>query len=106
MDFHLSEEQAMFRKVVQDFAREHIKPVAREWEHAGRYPTEIVAEMRMVAEGVKTSGPVVELSARHGVEMPIAEQVAAVISQGKTVPEAITALMQREAKTELYGIRG
>ena len=46
MDFQLSEEQAMFRKVLQDFAREHIKPVAREWEHSGRYPTEIVAEMR------------------------------------------------------------
>jgi alkylation response protein AidB-like acyl-CoA dehydrogenase len=46
MDFHLSEEQAMFRKVLQDFARDHIKPVAREWEHSGRYPTEIVTEMR------------------------------------------------------------
>ena len=46
MDFHLSEEQTMFRKVLQDFARDHIKPVAREWEHSGRYPTEIVAEMR------------------------------------------------------------
>jgi hypothetical protein len=31
--------------------------------------------------------------------------VAAVIHDGKTVPEAITALMHREAKTELYGIR-
>ena len=72
----------------------------------GRKIDEIVAEMRMVAEGVKTSGPVVELAARHCVEMPIAEQVAAVIRDGKTVPEAITALMQREAKTELYGIRG
>jgi glycerol-3-phosphate dehydrogenase (NAD(P)+) len=72
----------------------------------GRVIDEIVAEMRMVAEGVKTSGPVVEMASRHGVEMPIAEQVAAVISDGKTVPEAITDLMQREAKTELYGIRG
>ena len=72
----------------------------------GRAIVEIVAVMRMVAEGVKTSGPVVELAARHGVEMPIAAQVAAVIGEGKTVPEAITALMQREAKTELYGIRG
>ena len=46
MDFRLSEEQTMFRKVLQDFVREHIKPVAREWEHAGRYPTEIVEQMR------------------------------------------------------------
>jgi glycerol-3-phosphate dehydrogenase (NAD(P)+) len=72
----------------------------------GRAIDDIVAEMRMVAEGVKTSGPVVELAARYGVEMPIAEQVAAVIREGKTVPEAIIALMQREVKTELYGIRG
>jgi alkylation response protein AidB-like acyl-CoA dehydrogenase len=46
MDFHLSEEQAMFRKVLQDFVRDHIAPVAREWEHAGRYPTEIVDVMK------------------------------------------------------------
>ena len=46
MDFHLSEEQAMFRKVLQDFVRDHIAPVAREWEHAGRYPTEIVEVMK------------------------------------------------------------
>jgi glycerol-3-phosphate dehydrogenase (NAD(P)+) len=72
----------------------------------GRAIDEIVAEMRMVAEGVKTSGPVVKLATRYGVEMPIAEQVAAVIGEGKTVPEAIVALMQREVKTELYGIRG
>jgi alkylation response protein AidB-like acyl-CoA dehydrogenase len=46
MDFHLSDEQEMFRKVLQDFVRDHITPVAREWEHAGRYPTEIVDVMK------------------------------------------------------------
>jgi len=46
MDFELSEEQHLFRKVIQDFVRDHIRPVAREWEHEGRYPTEIVAKMR------------------------------------------------------------
>jgi alkylation response protein AidB-like acyl-CoA dehydrogenase len=46
MDFHLSDEQEMFRKVLQDFVRDHIIPVAREWEHAGRYPTEIVDVMK------------------------------------------------------------
>jgi len=46
MDFDLSEEQAIFRKVIQDFVRDHIRPVARDWEHEGRYPTEIVAKMR------------------------------------------------------------
>jgi len=46
MDFELSEEQQLFRKTLQDFVRDHITPVAREWEHAGRYPTEIVETMR------------------------------------------------------------
>jgi glycerol-3-phosphate dehydrogenase (NAD(P)+) len=72
----------------------------------GRSIDEIVAEMKMVAEGVKTSGPVVQLANRHGVEMPIADQVAAVIRGDKTVPEALIYLMQRRATTELYGIRG
>jgi alkylation response protein AidB-like acyl-CoA dehydrogenase len=46
MDLELSEEQAMFRTVMQDFVRDQIAPVAREWEHEGRYPTEIVEGMK------------------------------------------------------------
>lgn len=46
MDFELTEEQRTFRKVLQDFVAEFIKPVAREWEHEGRYPTEIVEKMQ------------------------------------------------------------
>ena len=46
MDFELSDEQAMFRKVLQDFVRDHIVPVAHDWEQRGRYPTEIVDVMK------------------------------------------------------------
>ncbi|HWW54647.1 MAG TPA: acyl-CoA dehydrogenase family protein, partial [Acidimicrobiales bacterium] len=46
MDFHPSEEQAMFQKVLRDFVSDHIAPVARQWEHEGRYPTEIVEVMK------------------------------------------------------------
>ena len=46
MDFELSGEQADFRDLMRDFARRSIAPVAREWELAGRYPTEIVDEMK------------------------------------------------------------
>ena len=46
MDFELSGEQAAFRDLIRDFARKSIAPVAREWELAGRYPTEIVDEMK------------------------------------------------------------
>ena len=46
MDFELSTEQAAFRDLIREFARRSITPVAREWELAGRYPTEIVEEMK------------------------------------------------------------
>ena len=46
MDFDLSEQQVAFRDLIRDFARRSISPVAREWELSGRYPTEIVEEMK------------------------------------------------------------
>jgi alkylation response protein AidB-like acyl-CoA dehydrogenase len=46
MDFELSGHQAAFRDLVRDFARKSISPVARDWELAGRYPSEIVEEMK------------------------------------------------------------
>src|SRR6185437_5234826 len=46
MDFELSKQQAEFRDLIREFARRSIAPVAREWELSGRYPTEIVDEMK------------------------------------------------------------
>jgi glycerol-3-phosphate dehydrogenase (NAD(P)+) len=66
---------------------------------------EIVSAMNMVAEGVKSSKAVLDLSVRVGVEMPIAEQVVDVLYHGKQASEIVPALMQREAKPELHGIR-
>src|SRR5205807_7118501 len=71
----------------------------------GRSLAEVTAEMHMVAEGVKTSSAVVELAARHGVETPIAQQVVEVLYRAKPAADVIPALMQREAKPELHGIR-
>jgi len=48
MDFELSAEQRLFRDTVRAFVDEQIRPVAREWEAAGRYPDEIVATMRQL----------------------------------------------------------
>ncbi|HEY1456063.1 MAG TPA: acyl-CoA dehydrogenase family protein [Candidatus Dormibacteraeota bacterium] len=48
MDFQLSEPQAAFRDLIREFTRRSIAPVAREWELAGRYPAEIVEEMRAI----------------------------------------------------------
>ncbi len=46
MDFQLSDEQRLYRDTLRDFVDREIVPVAREWEHSGRYPTEIVDGMR------------------------------------------------------------
>ncbi len=68
---------------------------------SGRSTDEIVAGMKMVAEGIKSSRPVVELARRHGLEMPIAEQVVAVLFEGKQPAATIESLMHRSAKSEL-----
>lgn len=72
----------------------------------GRPIGEIVSEMSMVAEGVKSCGAVVELGSRHGVELPISEQVVAVIHEGRRPVEVIPALMRRRARSELDWISG
>jgi len=46
MDFTLTAEQQMYRKTLREFVDREIVPVARDWEHAGRYPTEIVEAMK------------------------------------------------------------
>ncbi len=70
----------------------------------GRRLDEITAGTRMVAEGVRTSDAVVELAARVGVEMPIADQVVAVL-HGVTPASAVVAvLMGRDMKPELHGL--
>jgi alkylation response protein AidB-like acyl-CoA dehydrogenase len=46
VDIELNEEQTAFRATVRSFVERSIKPVARDLEHSGRYPTEIVDEMK------------------------------------------------------------
>lgn len=48
MDFNLSDEQTMFRDTLRSFVVKEIIPVATEWEHSGRYPTEIVDSMKKI----------------------------------------------------------
>lgn len=70
----------------------------------GRKLGEITSGTRMVAEGVRTSEAVVELARRAGVEMPIADQVVAIL-HGLTPPaEVVAVLMGREVKPELHGL--
>jgi glycerol-3-phosphate dehydrogenase (NAD(P)+) len=70
----------------------------------GRPLAEVVGEMQMVAEGVKTTEAVLELAERHGVDMPIARMVGAVIYDGRIPAELVQGLMTREARAELHGI--
>ena len=68
----------------------------------GRTVTEITASTRQVAEGVNSCASITELAAKHDVELPIVENVAAVIAGELTPAEMITALMSRSAKPERY----
>jgi glycerol-3-phosphate dehydrogenase (NAD(P)+) len=54
-----------------------------------------------VAEGAFTVAGALELGAQHGVELPIAEQVRAVVFDGRAPLEGVAALMSRETKDEL-----
>ncbi|MET8004757.1 acyl-CoA dehydrogenase family protein [Nonomuraea glycinis] len=48
MDFELNDEQRAFRETLRAFVDKEIVPVATEWEHSGRYPTEIVEKMKLM----------------------------------------------------------
>ncbi|MGB7860637.1 MAG: NAD(P)H-dependent glycerol-3-phosphate dehydrogenase [Acidimicrobiia bacterium] len=61
---------------------------------------QVITEMRMVAEGVKTTRGVLGLADRAAVEMPIAEHVAMVLYEGMTPKDAVLSLMTREARAE------
>ena len=66
----------------------------------GRRLPEILAQMRMVAEGVETAAPLLALAREHQIEMPITEQVDAILHRGKAPKEAIREIMDRPLKRE------
>ncbi len=66
----------------------------------GRSLKEITAGMKEVAEGVKTSDALKRLSSRLGVEMPIADEVYAVLYEHKPAPAAAANLMTRPLREE------
>jgi glycerol-3-phosphate dehydrogenase (NAD(P)+) len=68
----------------------------------GRTVAELTAATRQVAEGVLSCASIQALAVQHEVEMPIVENVAAVIEGSLTPAELITTLMSRSAKPERY----
>jgi glycerol-3-phosphate dehydrogenase (NAD(P)+) len=61
------------------------------------------ATHRNVAEGVNTAQAAVALARRHGVEMPIAEEVAAILFEGADPRASVQRLMERTLKAERDG---
>ncbi|HEY0783391.1 MAG TPA: NAD(P)H-dependent glycerol-3-phosphate dehydrogenase, partial [Thermoanaerobaculia bacterium] len=67
---------------------------------AGKTLAEITGETQMVAEGIRNSVAIASLAERHGVEMPITQQMVAVMHRGKDPRHAVEELMTRELKSE------
>jgi len=70
----------------------------------GKKPDDIISEMRMVAEGVKTTRSVYNLSKKLGVDLPICNEVYFVLFKGLSVKETVERLMNRSLKHELDGV--
>jgi glycerol-3-phosphate dehydrogenase (NAD(P)+) len=66
----------------------------------GRRLDDILAGMHMVAEGVRTTRAALALGARHGIELPIAAQMAAVLDGRRSPLEAVEMLMGRRQRPE------
>ncbi len=64
---------------------------------------DILASMKMVAEGVRTTKAARQLARAYGVEMPIVEEVHHILFEGKPPKRATADLMLREPKPELWG---
>ncbi|MDZ4857112.1 MAG: NAD(P)H-dependent glycerol-3-phosphate dehydrogenase [Nitrospirota bacterium] len=60
----------------------------------------ILGSMQAVAEGVRTAKAAFGLARRHRVDMPIVQEINAVLFEGKSCRKAVTDLMERVAKPE------
>ena len=65
---------------------------------------QILDEMKMVAEGVKTSYSVHQLSQQLGIEMPLSNEVYQVVHEDKPAMQAVEDIMTRDLKPELMGL--
>jgi glycerol-3-phosphate dehydrogenase (NAD(P)+) len=62
---------------------------------------DIIASTSQVAEGVRSSRAVLDLARRHGVDMPITEQVVAVCHEGTSAADGLLSLMTRRSAPEV-----
>jgi glycerol-3-phosphate dehydrogenase (NAD(P)+) len=69
----------------------------------GRSLSDILRGMHMVAEGIRTTGAALALGGSHGIELPIAAQMAEVLGGRSSPAEAVEALMGRRQRAEVDG---
>jgi glycerol-3-phosphate dehydrogenase (NAD(P)+) len=69
----------------------------------GRQLPDILASMKMIAEGVNTTRAALALGERYKVELPIATQMAEVLEGRSDVRAAVDALMLRRQRAEIEG---
>ena len=67
----------------------------------GKTCDEAMAEVKMVVEGVHSAKAAMELAQKYNVQLPIIEQVNAVLFQGKSAALAVRELMLRDKKLEV-----
>lgn len=70
----------------------------------GKKLKDILKNMTMVAEGVKTTKAAYSLAKKFNVNMPITEEVYKILYKNKSAKEAVLSLMMREPKPEIWGI--
>lgn len=70
----------------------------------GRSLDEVIAEMNMVAEGVKSSKALLQIATDRDVEMPIVEHVVKVVHEGMDPKDMVRSLMGRDPKPEFHGM--
>ena len=66
----------------------------------GERPQDVLASTAQVAEGVKSAAPVHELAVRHGLTLPISEEVHLILNAGRDPRTSLEALMLRGKKDE------
>lgn len=66
----------------------------------GMSPSQILSQMKQVAEGAKTSEAVSKLSRKLGIEMPITKEVYLIIYHNKEPKKALKSLMERKIRPE------
>ena len=72
----------------------------------GRSPTDVLAERKVVTEGVQTAASITELGERLGLQVPIAAAVNRVVNQGGAIDAMVSELLSHPAGVELADLAG